>query len=154
MDPAPTYTQPMGEGQQNGIHPTPQAAVYTSDKGPQPQYVQHQAPFQQGLPQQGVPHPQQGRNTYASSTPLPSLQKMPAVVDCPVCGVREMTVTQYVAGGMTHLWAALLCFCCCLGCIPYMVNGLKDVEQKCGNCGAILAVCKQSGTTEVIPHAR
>lgn len=36
------------------------------------------------------------------ATPLGSLQQGPAPVDCPVCGVREMTRTEFVSGGTTQ----------------------------------------------------
>lgn len=65
---------------------------------------------QQGYPQQGYPQdPSKGpaqaappRNNYQMATPLPSLQQGPAPVDCPVCGVREMTRTEFISGGTTQ----------------------------------------------------
>lgn len=47
---------------------------------------------------------------------------------------------EFVSGGTTHMAAVVLCCCFCLGCIPYMASWFKDVEHKCGNCGALLAV--------------
>lgn len=73
-----------------------------------------QQTFQHGTPQQdiqsGTPHQsfQVGAGTtankgnYQMATPLASLQQGPAPVDCPVCGVREMTRTEYVSGGTTQ----------------------------------------------------
>ncbi|CZS96321.1 hypothetical protein WAI453_009878 [Rhynchosporium graminicola] len=91
---------------------------------------------------------------YQMATPLASLQQGPAPVDCPVCGVRELTRTEFVSGGTTHLSALLCCCCLCLGCIPYMASWFKDCEHKCGSCGAFLACWHRSGRTEVIAHAK
>lgn len=167
----------------------------------QNEYQQHEA--QQQQQQQHHQAPLQNQN-YASATPLGSLQQGPTPVDCPSCGVRALTQTDYVSGGTTQYvdsippipiithsnlshtlpicypsasphkspmtkcvernkkketkltipsLAALL-FCCvtCLGCIPYMAGWFKDVEHKCGNCGALLAVWHRSGRTEVVQH--
>lgn len=43
-----------------------------------------------------VPPP---RNNYQIATPLGSLQQDPVPVDCPICGVREMTRIEFVSGG-------------------------------------------------------
>jgi len=45
-----------------------------------------------------------------------------------------------------------LATCCiiCLGCIPYLIDSLKDAEHYCGHCGALLAVWHRSGHTEVL----
>ncbi|CAI7611160.1 unnamed protein product [Penicillium glandicola] len=92
---------------------------------PVPQYQNTQ-----GLPQQfytPVGHP----SGYVTAVPLHSVQSAPCPVDCPVCGERELTRVEAVSGGTTHGWAAILCFCCCLGCIPYLMASLKDVEHSC-----------------------
>ena len=52
----------------------------------------------------------------------------------------------------TSLWAALLCFCFCLGCIPYMIETWKDVVHKCSSCGAMLATWRKNGGIEVHMH--
>ena len=49
-------------------------------------------------------------------------------------------------------WAAILCFCCCLGCIPYLMSSLKDVEHSCGKCGAKLATWHNSGRVQVLQN--
>ncbi|KAF2501065.1 hypothetical protein BU16DRAFT_190012 [Lophium mytilinum] len=49
----------------------------------------------------------------------------------------------------THAWALGLCCLVCLGCIPYLMNSLKDVQHKCGRCGVLLATWHRGGTTEV-----
>jgi hypothetical protein len=51
---------------------------------------------------QGIQMRQLPRNNYEHATPLASLQLLPAPVDCPVCGVREMTNTQFVNGSVTQ----------------------------------------------------
>ncbi len=70
--------------------------------------TEQQAPqqdIQNGAPQQTF---QVGAGTgaskgnYQTATPLGSLQQGPAPVDCPVCGVREMTRTEFHSGGTTQ----------------------------------------------------
>merc|ERR1711964_717937 len=115
----------------------------------QPQQQQQANPqqtFHQGTPHQSFQVGAAPANTgkYQMATPLGSLQQGPAPVDCPVCGVREMTRTEFVSGGTTHLSALLCCCCLCLGCIPYLASWFKDCEHKCGSCGALLAVWHRS----------
>ncbi|EAW12893.1 uncharacterized protein ACLA_013280 [Aspergillus clavatus NRRL 1] len=86
---------------------------------------------------------------YTMAVPLASLQRGPTPVDCPVCGQREMTRTEPEAGNTTHGWAAVLCCCFCLGCLPYLMSSLKDVNHFCGKCGAMLATWHNSGRVEV-----
>jgi len=92
------------------------------------------------------------KNNYLVAMPLRSLQQGPGPVDCPICGVREVTTTEFVSGNYTHVSAALCCLILCLGCIPYVTSAFKDVEHKCGHCGALLAVWHRSGNTVVIAH--
>ncbi|RAL61002.1 hypothetical protein DID88_010098 [Monilinia fructigena] len=136
---------------------------YQSPPPGQEQY-QYQAPplGQEQYPPQNHYAPQappqaninQGKNNYATAMPIHSLQSGPTPVDCPVCGVREVTSVEHHSGMTTHLIALLCCAVTCLGCIPYLVSGLKDVEQKCGHCGALLAIWHRSGRTEVrVPGA-
>ncbi|KAH8684609.1 LITAF-like zinc ribbon domain-containing protein [Tricladium varicosporioides] len=112
---------------------------------------QQQLPIEEQQKQQQQPVPQHVQ--YATATPLASLTQGPAPVDCPVCRTRQMTAIEFVSGGTTHLAALVLCCCFCLGCIPYCASWFKDVEHKCGNCGALLAVYHRSGSTEVTAHA-
>lgn len=102
-------------------------------------------------PQQPYHQPRK-QNAYQSAIPIASLQQGAAPVDCPFCGVRELTRTDFVSGGTTHGVAALLCVCFCLGCIPYLATWFKDVQHKCGHCGALLAVWHRSGRTEIVAH--
>ncbi|KAL0633929.1 hypothetical protein Q9L58_007171 [Maublancomyces gigas] len=115
-------------------------------------------PYQQGTPNYEVPQPVQLNNTHGSSqylhaTPLTALTRGPAPVDCPMCGRRALTATTFSTGNFTHLWAAVTCFTLCLGCIPYLISGLKDVQHTCGNCGALLAIWHRSGGgVDVVAH--
>jgi LITAF-like zinc ribbon domain len=36
--------------------------------------------------------------------------------------------------------AFVCCISVCCGCVPYLTTWWKDVEHKCGNCGALLAI--------------
>ncbi|KAJ5098738.1 LPS-induced tumor necrosis factor alpha factor [Penicillium argentinense] len=87
---------------------------------------------------------------YATAAPLHALQSAPAPVDCPSCGHREITRTEAVTGMTTHGWAAVLCCCCCLGCFPYLLSSLKDVDHYCGKCGIKLACWHNSGRVQVM----
>jgi len=133
-------------------HINSQQPQQTYQQGPPQQYFQTAS--QQEFPQQGFPQSNASKNNYQIATPLASLQQSPAPVDCPVCGVREMTRAEFVSGGTTHLSAILCCCCLCLGCIPYLASWFKDCEHKCGNCGALVAVWHRSGRTEVMIHGR
>ncbi|KAL2069871.1 hypothetical protein VTL71DRAFT_14550 [Oculimacula yallundae] len=183
MVPPPNYPSATGPNNEKQEYTQPQAQQHQQQQyqQDQQQYQQQEIHQQQGIPQQHIDpnqqkfyqenngQPQQqfvvgatpgnadsngnGKPKYQTATPLASLQGGPTPVDCPVCGVREMTRTEFVSGGSTHAWAALCCFCLCLGCIPYMVSSLKDCEHKCGSCGALLACWHRSGRTDVIAHA-
>lgn len=118
-----------------------------------PQQQQQQIPQQ--IPQQapGMPPQQQSGTVYQNATPIASLNRGPSPADCPACGQRSMTAVAYEIGNTTHAWALGLCCLVCLGCIPYVMNSLKDVQHKCGRCGVLLATWHRSGTTEVHIHS-
>jgi hypothetical protein len=95
-------------------YPTEQTAVPAYETNPQsniqlnPQVYNQpnsgsneKAVAQQGFPQ-GVPQQTPPKNNYLMATPLASLQQSPSPVDCPVCGVREMTRVEFVPGGTTQ----------------------------------------------------
>lgn len=88
----PTYVNAQGGGNEKsaayGAHQQPYAE-------PQQGYPQQQPNIQQHTPAQP-------KNNYQMATPLASLQQSPAPVDCPACGVREMTNTSYASGGTTQ----------------------------------------------------
>ncbi|KAL8760988.1 MAG: hypothetical protein Q9184_002858 [Pyrenodesmia sp. 2 TL-2023] len=114
--------------------------------GGQPGTPQHQA----SMPMQQPPVQQ---SQYQTATPIANLGEGAAPVDCPCCHMRALTRPEYHSGNTTNAWAALLCFCLCLGCIPYLMRSLKDVEHKCGNCGALLATWHNSGRVVVHQHS-
>ncbi|KUJ23058.1 uncharacterized protein LY89DRAFT_679875 [Mollisia scopiformis] len=102
----PTYDSNTGTTNEKHeyMHVGPEQQAYQQN-GPQPSYPQqtYQQPQQsyppQDAPKQGVPQNNAPRNNYQMATPLASLQQGPAPVDCPICGVREMTRTEFVSGG-------------------------------------------------------
>ncbi|KAM0215144.1 hypothetical protein ACHAQD_008470 [Fusarium lateritium] len=104
----------------------------------------HQAPQDKHAVPQG-----QAQQQNFQSMPIQNLQSQSAPVVCPSCGVRSMTVTKIESGGMMHAVAAVVCFVSCLGCIPYLIDSLKDVHHQCGNCNMPLADYHRSGRTEV-----
>ncbi|KAF1933031.1 uncharacterized protein M421DRAFT_89323 [Didymella exigua CBS 183.55] len=157
---------------------TPQPPVYHQDPAAQhqqQQYAQHQQQYAQSpppqpaqpaqpahayeqqkaypTPQPGMPPQQQSGAVYQNATPIASLSRGPAPADCPACGQRSMTNCSFETGNTTHAWALGLCCLCLVGCIPYLMNSLKDVSHKCGRCGVLLATWHRSGTTEVHIHS-
>ena len=99
--PHDAVTTPHLDSQQtNGVVTSPMPIEM---QAPPPSYAgQAQGQNEKGQPQpqqpiysNGVP-PQQGqggpaRNYYSAATPLASLQSNPQPIDCPFCGVRELT---------------------------------------------------------------
>ncbi|CAG8158534.1 unnamed protein product [Penicillium olsonii] len=155
--PEPVYpTHNPTQDTQTPIHDT--ISPQSTAQSPQAMHQEKQYPFQPDSigevpgyapsPSKEYPNQPQPQQFYTPAThpsgymtavPLHSVQSAPCPVDCPVCGQREMTRVEAVSGGTTHGWAAILCFCCCLGCIPYLMTSLKDVDHSCGKCGAKLA---------------
>ncbi|KAL3487373.1 LITAF-like zinc ribbon domain-containing protein [Aspergillus germanicus] len=128
----------------------PQAHTATSQQYEQPkQGFDPHNPSPQMYPPQQQPYQIEQPSQYPTAVALHALQRTPQVVDCPMCGRREMTRTEAVTGKTTHAWAAVLCFCACIGCIPYFVGTFKDVNQMCGSCGHLLATYHNSGHTVV-----
>ncbi|KAF2197203.1 hypothetical protein GQ43DRAFT_381531, partial [Delitschia confertaspora ATCC 74209] len=119
---------------------------------PQQMYQQPQMQYSQS-PGPHAPPQKQGGTVYQHATPIASLNRAPSPTDCPACGQRAMTTVSYEVGNSTHAWALGLCCFTCLGCIPYLMNSLKDVQHKCGRCGVLLATWHRSGTTEVHIHS-
>ncbi|KAF2190913.1 hypothetical protein K469DRAFT_719872 [Zopfia rhizophila CBS 207.26] len=149
----PANAQPM---MQNQAYGQPQQMQYAQSPPQQPQgaYMQPQQTGQFQQPQNpGMPPQQQSGTVYQNVTPIASLNRSPAPADCPACGQRAMTNVSYEIGNTTHAWALGLCCFACLGCIPYVMNSLKDVQHKCGRCGVLLATWHRSGTTEVHIHS-
>ncbi|KAI9141490.1 LITAF-like zinc ribbon domain-containing protein [Paraphysoderma sedebokerense] len=98
--------------------------------------------------------PQRPTSTFLSVTPIQALNRGPAPVDCPMCGIRGMTTISFETGSATHLWAFGACFCFGLGCLPYFINNAKDVVHKCNHCGTALAIWhRNGGNTELLVHA-
>ncbi|GFG12523.1 conserved hypothetical protein [Aspergillus udagawae] len=143
-----------------GQHPSPEthqaAPIVPQNAHMQPRsHLPHDHPQQQPLAQLPAPgHYQAGPGMghpsgYNTATPLHALQRGPTPVDCPVCGHREMSRVEAHSGNTTHGWAAVLCCCFCLGCIPYLMSSLKDVDHYCGKCGVMLATWRNSGRVDV-----
>jgi len=128
----------------------PQQQAYAASPVPQ---APHEAYMHPQQPQPGMPPQQPSGTVYKNATPIANLQRGPAPADCPACGQRAMTNTAYETGNTTHAWAFVLCCCVCLGCVPYVMNSLKDVTHKCGRCGVLLATWHRSGSTEVHIHS-
>jgi len=105
---------------------------------------------------QYTPNPiaQQPVTTYQTFiTPIQSLNRDSAVVDCPKCHQKQPTRVAYKIGGITHLLAVWLGLgtMCLAAWVPYTISGAKDVDQFCGHCGVLLATKHRSGRLEVYP---
>lgn len=109
------FEQPQGQHPQmqqaspQGIPQQPQVVYMQQSPGipGQPGHPQTGIPMQQtGQPgqQAGVAAPggAQGQRTYQNVTPLASLGRSPAPVDCPACGQRQMTRISFLAGNYTQ----------------------------------------------------
>jgi hypothetical protein len=104
---APVYATGTGAIQ----HP-PEAYIndkstYANSQGQPLQQQQGQFPqqqYQQQYPQQQQQHPQQQQfvGQYPNAIPLASLQQVPALIDCPLCRVRQMTIVHEETGGYTQ----------------------------------------------------
>ncbi|KAI4281203.1 MAG: hypothetical protein L6R35_005702, partial [Caloplaca aegaea] len=136
------------------IQPNPQQHQYPQQSPmdpPKQEYYAGQEPTLQHHPSMPMQQAVQ-QSGYHTATPLTNLESAAAPVDCPCCRMRALTKIECHSGNTTAAWAAILCFCCCLGCIPYMMRTLKDVEHKCGHCGVLLATWHNSGRTVVHQH--
>ncbi|KAI4229010.1 MAG: hypothetical protein LQ349_006457 [Xanthoria aureola] len=166
-EPNPAYAQPPMQhhdsSYNNQIHQYPQQQQYTPMSSP-PIHDQPKQEYYSGqennptpnYPQQTMPvqqHQAQVAQAYHTATPIANLGEGAAPVDCPCCHMRALTKTEYHSGNTTNAWAAVICFCFCLGCIPYLIRSLKDVEHKCGHCGVLLATWHNSGRVVVHQHA-
>merc|ERR1712230_32295 len=91
-----------------------------------------------------------GKPDYPITTPIHDLGHLPALVDCPYCGLRGRTVTSLSSGNMNHAWACCLFFHSVIFTfLPYMVSGLKNVEHRCQGCEKLVAVWHRTGHTQV-----
>jgi lipopolysaccharide-induced tumor necrosis factor-alpha factor len=90
QSPAPAYNEKVGHANADAQYPmaTPQQEHVNASEA-----KGHYAAEQQQA---------QGKPRYQTVTPLGSLTQGAAPVDCPVCGVREMTKTEFVSGGTTQ----------------------------------------------------
>lgn len=153
--PSPPVYQDPNQPHMQQQYQQPQQLQYAQSPPPQQMQGQFVQPGQQQYAQV-APQPQMQASTgtqFHNATPIASLNRSPAPADCPACGQRSMTQVAYEIGNSTHAWALGLCCFLCLGCIPYLMNSLKDVQHKCGRCGVLLATWHRSGTTEVHIHS-
>jgi hypothetical protein len=148
----PVYQDPNQQHQQQQMYQQPQQQQ-AYGQSPPPQQMYQTPPPQQQFQSPGPAAPVQTGTQFQSSTPIASLNRGCAPADCPACGQRSMTTVAYEIGNTTHAWALGLCCLACLGCIPYLMNSLKDVQHRCGRCGVLLATWHRSGTTEVHIHS-
>lgn len=98
------YQQPQQQPQYTGS-PPPQQGYASPVPQAQPQHQGSFAPGaeQKGMqPNPGMPPQQQSGTVYQNATPLMNLNRSPAPADCPACGQRAMTTTQFETGNTTQ----------------------------------------------------
>ncbi|KAJ3117530.1 hypothetical protein HK098_006237 [Nowakowskiella sp. JEL0407] len=146
-----TFQQPQ---QYQPIPPQYQPAPQLAPQGYPVQPQQYYQPGVQNAPQQHqpIPQPVAQQSMYVNALPLQSLNRTSAPVDCPICSQRAMTAISTSYSTQTQ-YTAVLCFCFCLGCIPYFFESGKDVTHRCAHCGTALAKYRGSGGTEILAHA-
>ncbi|KAI9339525.1 LPS-induced tumor necrosis factor alpha factor [Zopfochytrium polystomum] len=68
----------------------------------------------------------------------------PVVCVCPHCGQTAQTNVVATSGTATYLCACAICLCFwpCFW-IPFVVDGTKDVEHRCGACSAVVGTYKR-----------
>ncbi|XP_020377021.1 lipopolysaccharide-induced tumor necrosis factor-alpha factor homolog [Rhincodon typus] len=70
----------------------------------------------------------------------------PTQTTCASCNQLVLTRVVYSPGALTWLsCGGLFLVGCWLGCclIPFCIDGLKDVEHFCPNCGANIGACRR-----------
>lgn len=82
------------------------------------------------------PHPTRPQQEIAYKTPFGEVS---VPIQCPVCQQQTISKIKHVSGNYTFVWAAGLCATLCLGCIPFCVGRLKNIEHTCSNCNTKLA---------------
>lgn len=97
----------MQQTSPQGISQQPQVIYMQQSPGiPGQPGHQQSIPMQQTTPgaHPGAPAVQGGapQRTYQNVTPLASLGRSPAPVDCPACGQRQMTRISFLAGNYTQ----------------------------------------------------
>ncbi|KAH8307090.1 hypothetical protein KR044_004699 [Drosophila immigrans] len=79
-------------------------------------------------------------NVYVNPPVQNNLGSMPAMVTCPSCHTRQLSVVKHEPSTKTHLLALLICIvggiCCC--CIPYCVDSCQSATHLCPSCGAYI----------------
>lgn len=89
---------------------TPEFTANHPTTSPDPHYSQGQTeipvPSYQSTPGYAAPQPIQletrGSGQYLNATPLTALTRVPAPVDCPMCGRRALTATTASTGNFTQ----------------------------------------------------
>ncbi|KAF2673560.1 hypothetical protein BT63DRAFT_451611 [Microthyrium microscopicum] len=149
----PQGQQPMYAQQPMQGHPTGAPMMHPQQQYQQPMMQQQQQPqmaYQQPHMMQQQPVMMQPQTSvFQSAVPIQTLSESSAPIDCPSCKQRGMTNTSRVSGDCTHLWALGFCLVLLMPCIPYLIDGFKDVVHKCGKCGVTVATWKKSGGTTV-----
>jgi LITAF-like zinc ribbon domain len=100
----------------------------------------------------GLPnYPAVNYTSQPSSQPAPETSYMMAPVPfgthsqpitCMNCKKKGMSRVTAENGTMVFVSAAVCCFCVCLGCIPFMIDSLKDHNHFCQHCNAFAGVKK------------
>lgn len=129
-----------------GTDPTdPARRTDLPQRGPhsQPGHVQRPRRLSHVSPEEVDQHHVSSRKHYPVSFPIFSHSNLHSQRGLEFADAK---VTQCLGAGIACLLTGLLCF------IPYLMNSLKDVQHRCGNCGVLLATWHKSGTVETHVH--
>ncbi|XP_029996436.1 LITAF domain-containing protein-like isoform X2 [Sphaeramia orbicularis] len=112
-----------------------------------PPYPGPPANYGGGMPQPGMypSPPPAGYQGVTHMVVTPGLQDVPGQTMCPHCQQTVVTQTEYTSGLMTWLICGGLFIigCICCSCIPFCVDGCKDVEHHCPNCQRVIYIYKR-----------
>lgn len=92
--------------------------------------------------------------TYGDVIPLRSLGHDPALIDCPFCKRRVVTVVQKMTSSAGNCCALALCCTVgiCFAWIPLVVDRCKDCDHRCNRCGQLVGTSKSNGQV-ILPQS-
>jgi hypothetical protein len=114
---------PIGHPIQNNQIPHHPVNLHHHHPPPPPQFIHHQSPYIQYIPQPTV------TLNYANNC-----DKSTQIL-CQNCRTVVNTMVNAKPGKIAFVWAAILGFTCGLCCIPFFCNRCLDKHHYCPRCG-------------------
>ncbi|XP_051558192.1 cell death-inducing p53-target protein 1 homolog [Myxocyprinus asiaticus] len=137
----PPYPGP--QAQQPGMNYPGQPAAYPPQAGPSVSHYPPPPAYGFG----GTPNTVQPTTVpvVTQVVMLTNLTDVPSHITCPHCLQGVVTETEHLSGLLTWLicgtLAVFVCWPCC--CIPFCVDGCKDVQHSCPNCKRVIHIYKR-----------